>query len=85
MTPIKDGTDLTGAAHINATVRELTNNKYTYKDICHSTIADRAAKGVSGHLDHDADVCQMHDTDKIARSAAVLLTRRKDLVSLKNH
>ena len=81
MTPIKDGLDVTGVAHIEAQVKLLTNNTLTHKEICHSTISDRATKGIARMFDHDSDVCQMHDSDKIARSAAGLLTRSRNKVS----
>ena len=81
MSPVMDGQDLSGSEHIASTVEKVTNGRFSYTNLCHSTISDRAAKGIAKQFDHDPDVCQMHDSDKIARSAAGLLTRSKNKVS----
>ena len=82
MAPVKDGHDLTGSEHIVSIVKKVTNGQFSYQNICHSTISDRAAKGIAKHFEQDSDICQMHDSDKIARSAAGLLTRSKNKVSV---
>jgi hypothetical protein len=80
-TPIPDGYDETGYKHIDQTLIELTNGKFTYNQVCHSTISDRGAKGIATRFDHEQDICQMHDADKIGRSAVGILTRSKAKVS----
>ncbi len=39
---------------------------------------DRAAKGVASELDLDEEVCGMHDTDKLGRSATRQLVRSRN-------
>ena len=38
--------------------------------------------GIAKSFNHEQDVCEMHDSDKIACSAAGLLTRSKNEVSI---
>jgi len=48
------------------------------KQIAHSRIADRAAKGISKSFELSEDLCGMHDVDKVGQSATGRLTRSKD-------
>ena len=45
------------------------------KDVCHSMIADRAETHVAALFSLDRDVCEMHDVDKVAKSAIGDLVR----------
>ena len=51
-----------------------------YAKVCNSTMSDRAALGVAAHFGHDGDVCDMHDADKLPRSAIGDLVRSKNKV-----
>ena len=53
---------------------------YDFAAIFGTTIADRAARGVGVALDHESEVCSMHDGDKLGQSASGALTRSKNHV-----
>ena len=84
LVPILDGYNVTGVAKIQDIVKDVT--RWDYEEICCSTISDRAAKGISKLFGHDEDVCQMHDGDKIGKSAVgdLLRTSKKASFDLGN-
>lgn len=53
-----------------------------YTDICASIISDAAAKGVAAEFEQDEEVCEMHQGDKIGRSAVGTLVRSKNKVQI---
>jgi len=71
-----DGRDVAVAEKFRETL--LTNSGHRFDDIVCTVIQDRAAKGVSGHLGLDEEVCGMHDGDKIGQSALGGLVRSKN-------
>ena len=71
-----DNKDLQVAELAKAEFQKLTCMEF--ESIFDSTIADRAAKGVSGYLEHEEEVCDMHDGEKLGRSATGILVRTKD-------
>eukprot|EP00966_Prymnesium_polylepis_P329799 7385481-Prymnesium_polylepis.2 len=74
----KDNRDLHVAELAKAEFKKITDLEFD--SIFSSTRADRAAKGVSGFLELDEEVCDMHDGEKLARSATGMLVRTKDKV-----
>lgn len=56
-------------------VKEITNHNFS--DICGCSVQDSAAKSIARHLDLEEETCDMHDTDKIGRSAIGELLRKK--------
>jgi len=75
MVPIIDGYDITGANILRDTISKYTDK--SYENICHGTISDAAA-GIARFFGHDQDICGMHSSDKIPRSAIGDLTCSKN-------
>ena len=48
-------------------VKSMTG--FEFGNICSCSIQDSAAKSVARHLELEAETCDMHDTDKMGRSA----------------
>ena len=63
------------SALIDKTFKSRTG--YSADVVFGSAISDRAAKGVSGDLDLEEEVCGMHDGDKLGQSATGALVRSK--------
>ena len=78
MVRIEDGTDKVGHETLSKIFKERVG--YEYNEIVHTTTSDRAAKGISTMFHHDEDVCDMHDCDKIGRSAIGDLIRKRKKV-----
>jgi len=74
-----DGRDVVVADMFRNTLL-LNSGGHRFDDIVCSGIQDRAAKGVSGHLGLDEEVCGMHDGDKIGQSAVGGLVRTKNKI-----
>ena len=72
--------DLQVAETIRLTFKEVSG--YEFVQVFASTIADRCAKGVADKLDHEEEVCAMHDGDKLGQSAAGALCRTKNKVNV---
>lgn len=53
---------------------------FEFSELCMAVVSDRAAKGVSHHLNMEEEVCEMHDTDKIGQSATGALTRSRNRI-----
>ena len=70
--------DLQVAETIRLTFKEVSG--YEFEQLFASTIADRCAKGVADKLDHEEEVCAMHDGDKLGQSASGALCRTKNKV-----
>jgi hypothetical protein len=61
----------------------LERTGHTYDAVVARMRSDRAAKGVAGSLDMDEEeVCEMHDTDKLGRSAIGALVRTRMKVAV---
>ena len=61
----------------------LSRTGHSFEAIMARMRADRAAKGVAGALDLDEEeVCEMHDTDKLGRSATGALVRTRMKVAI---
>ena len=82
MTRIKDGADEDGHDTLFKIFVERVRLKHN--EIAHTTTSDRAAKVVATMFNHNEDVCNMHDCDKIGRSAIVYLIRTWNKVHLFN-
>ena len=61
-----------------AVIQFMSMSGYAFEYVFGSTIADRAAKGVASYLNHEEEVCGMHDGDKLGQSATGALTRSKN-------
>jgi hypothetical protein len=73
--PSSNGTDAGVAELLIKTTEERTGKPMSA--IVANLMQDRAAKGVSRELGLDEEVCGMHDTDKLGRSATGQLVRSK--------
>jgi hypothetical protein len=78
MVPLADGTDKAGAETIQTVVTELMGFKYN--QVMASMISDLAAKGIAREFDQVGEWCDMHQGDKIGRSAIGDLVRSKNRV-----
>eukprot|EP00966_Prymnesium_polylepis_P326748 7382651-Prymnesium_polylepis.1 len=75
-----DNKDVDVAAAAKKAFKEITG--YEFDEIFSSGISDRAAKGVTGELNLEEEVCGMHDGDKLGRSGTGALNRTKDKVAV---
>jgi hypothetical protein len=78
MVPLADGTDKVGAETIQKVITEVTGFKYN--QIMAAMISDLAAKGIAREFDQLGELCDMHQGDKIGRSAVGDLVRSKNKV-----
>ena len=74
----KENKDAQVAVLASLTFKEMSG--YDFVEVFATTIADRAAKGVAERLDHEAEVCAMHDVDKLGQSATGALVRSKNKI-----
>ena len=78
MVPLADGTDKVGAKTIESVLSKVTG--FAYNQIMASMISDLAAKGIAWEFDQVGEWCDMHQGDKIGRSAVGDLVRSKNRV-----
>ena len=76
MLPIIDEQDISGANQLRDKISKYTNKSYA--EICHRTISDPAAVDIARILGHDQDICGIHSSDIIPRSAIGNLTRSRN-------
>ena len=79
MMRITDGCNITAETLLRKCVRHTFGASNSVEQLFHSRIADAAAAGISNLFKLDKDLCDMHFTNKIARSAI------GDLVRTSNH
>jgi hypothetical protein len=78
LVPLSDGTDKVGAITIETVMNEVTGFKYN--QVMAAMISDLAAKGIAREFEQEGESCDMHQGDKIGRSAIGDLVRSKNKV-----
>ena len=73
MARVKDGHEKAGCDLITKILEERVGFKHV--EMTCTTTSDRAAKCIATMLNHDEDVCDMHDWNKIVKSAIRGLVR----------
>ena len=77
LVPLKNNSGVTGAATLEGVVTRTMG--YSSEVLIHSVISDLAAVSVAKEMDQEADECEMHQSDKIGKSAIgdLVRTRKK--------